>query len=168
MPKPLNKPQPTSSVAKLLEPGVAAAALAPVESTSNNTSTVTIAGLAQPIDRSEIMTARMPTGELANITRQFILTLTTDETLKRLVTLYSNASGSELTNSHVLRAILKGVAHAMPELEREASRLQRLKRPSNARGKEYLREEFERRIAAAFVAGMRAAALYGTNGESTT
>jgi hypothetical protein len=102
----------------------------------------------------------VPTGEIANITRQFILTPTTDETLKRLITIYNRASGANLTNSHVLRAILKGVAHAMPELEREAARLRALKRPSNARGKEALREEFEQKLAAAFIAGMRAAAVY--------
>jgi hypothetical protein len=48
----------------------------------------------------------------------------------------------------------------MPELEREAERLGRIKRPRNVRGKEHERELFERRIAAAFMAGMRAASVY--------
>jgi hypothetical protein len=48
----------------------------------------------------------------------------------------------------------------MPELEREAERLGRIKRPRNVRGKEHERELFERRITAAFMAGMRAASMY--------
>jgi hypothetical protein len=97
---------------------------------------------------------------LANITRQFILTETTDEILRQLVQLYSRAAGSQLTNSHILRAILKGIAHAMPEIEREAERLGRIKRPRNIRGKEHEREIFERKISSAFMAGMRAASLF--------
>jgi hypothetical protein len=161
MPKPLNKPQPTSSVANLLEPGVAAAALAPtgtLSPTAPRNSPIPNEG--QIVGSDQAVAAGVPTGELANITRQFILTSSTDETLKRLLAVYSRASGANLTNSHVLRAILKAVSHAMPELEREATRLRALKRPSNARGKEALREEFEKKLATAFVAGMRAAAVY--------
>lgn len=154
MPRPLVRQQPSSSVARLLEPGIAAGALAPVRSDR----------IEQPIQEtpqeSERNRGRGATGEIANITRQFIVTESTDEILKQIVQLYSRAIGSQLTNSHVLRAILKGVAHAMPELEREAERLGRIKRPRNVRGKEHERELFERRIAAAFMAGMRAASVY--------
>jgi hypothetical protein len=161
MPKPLTKPQPTSSVANLLEPGVAAAALAPVGGPSHTTQTNGPVLPTGQMDAGNLMVVTGErTGETANITRQFILTATTDETLKRLIAVYNRASGANLTNSHVLRAILKGVAHAMPELEREATKLRVLKRPSNARGKEALREEFEQKLAVAFVAGMRAAAVY--------
>jgi hypothetical protein len=160
MPKPLNKPQPTSSVANLLEPGVAAAALAPTGTLSPAPRNSPIPNEGRIVGSDQAVAAGVPTGELANITRQFILTSSTDETLKRLLAVYSRASGANLTNSHVLRAILKAVSHAMPELEREATRLRALKRPSNARGKEALREEFEKKLTAAFVAGMRAAAVY--------
>ena len=112
------------------------------------------------LQESERNRTRGATGELANITRQFIVTESTDEILKHLVQLYSRAVGSQLTNSHVLRAILKGVAHTMPELEREAERLGRIKRPRNVRGKEHERKLFEKRIATAFMAGMRAASVY--------
>jgi hypothetical protein len=154
MPRQLARQQPSSSVARLLEPGIAAGALAPVKSDR----------IEQPIQEttqeSERNRGRGATGEIANITRQFIVTESTDEILKQLVQLYSRAIGSQLTNSHVLRAILKGVAHAMPELEREAERLGRIKRPRNVRGKEHERELFERRISTAFMAGMRAASVY--------
>jgi len=154
MPKPLARQQPSSSVARLLEPGIAAGALAPVRA---DRADQPIQGIGQENERSR---GRGATGEIANITRQFIVTESTDEILKQLVQLYSRAAGSQLTNSHILRAILKGVAHAMPELEREAERLGRIKRPRNIRGKEHERKLFERRITAAFMAGMRAASMY--------
>jgi len=154
MPKPLSRQQPSSSVARLLEPGIAAGALAPVRSDRADQPSQ---GTVQENERNR---GRGATGEIANITRQFIVTESTDEILKQLVQLYSRTAGSQLTNSHILRAILKGVAHAMPELEREAERLGRIKRPRNVRGKEHEREHFERRITAAFMAGMRAASMY--------
>lgn len=154
MPKPLVRQQPSSSVARLLEPGIAAGALSPVR--SDRTEQL----IQGTLEESEWNRARGATGEIANITRQFIVTESTDEILRQLVQLYSRAAGSQLTNSHVLRAILKGVAHAMPELEREAERLGRIKRPRNVRGKEHERELFERRITTAFMAGMRAASVY--------
>lgn len=154
MPKPLARQQPSSSVARLLEPGIAAGALAHVipdrtEQPSH--------GTLQEVERAK---GRTPTGEVVNVTRQFILTESTDEILKQLVQVYSRAVGSPLTNSHILRAVMKGIAHAMPELEREADRIGRIKRPHNARGKEHQRELFEKKIAVAFMAGMRAASLY--------
>jgi hypothetical protein len=154
MPKPLVRQQPSSSVARLLEPGIAAGALAPVRSERADQPSQ---GTVQENERNR---GRGATGEIANITRQFIVTESTDEILKQLVQLYSRAASSQLTNSHILRAILKGVAHAMPELEREAERLGKIKRPRNVRGKEHERELFERRITTAFMAGMRAASMY--------
>lgn len=154
MPKPLARQQPSSSVARLLEPGIAAGALASVKSNLVNQSIYDADSELVPNG------ARSATGELANITRQFILTESTDEILRQLVQLYSRAAGSQLTNSHILRAILKGISHAMPEIEREAERLGRIKRPRNIRGKEHERELFERKITSAFMAGMRAASLF--------
>jgi len=154
MPKPLARQLPSSSVARLLEPGIAAGALASVRPSV----------VERSVHESDLeivqSRARTATGELANITRQFILTESTDEILRQLVQLYSRAAGSQLTNSHILRAILKGIAHAMPEIEREAERLGRIKRPRNIRGKEHEREIFERKISSAFMSGMRAASLF--------
>jgi hypothetical protein len=138
----------------LLEPGIAAGALAPVRLNSVDQA---VREADAEIVRSK---ARAATGELANITRQFILTESTDEILRQLVQLYSRATRSQLTNSHILRAMLKGIAHAMPELEREAVRLGRLKRPRNIRGQEHARESFERKISSAFMAGLRTASLF--------
>jgi hypothetical protein len=94
--------------------------------------------------------------QAACIPRQFTLSPLTDRTLKRLIAAYGEATGLDLKHSELLRAILVAVAHAMPELSREAERIGPLRRPKNDRGSEVLRDELERRIAAAFVRGMRA------------
>jgi hypothetical protein len=97
------------------------------------------------------------TGESTNIHRQFILTSSTDETFKKLLSIYSKATGIDLKASEVMRAVLVALEHAAPELEREAAHIGRLKRPRNERGKEALRDQLERRIARAIIAGTRAA-----------
>ena len=96
-------------------------------------------------------------GEPTNIYRQFILTISTDETLKKILNIYSKATGVDLKASEVMRAMLIALDHAIPELEREAARIGRLKRPKNERGNEELRDQLERRIASAIIAGTRAA-----------
>jgi len=150
MPKPLLRPQPTSSVANILDESVARAALARVtparrvEETEQATHTTSVVA-------DEALT------ETPTIRRQFILTPSADLTLKHMVSLYSKAIGSELTNSHVLRALLKAIEHAMPQLEHEAEQMDKLKRPKNDRANEAHRDEFERKLASCIVAGMHGA-----------
>jgi hypothetical protein len=141
MAKPLMRPQPSSAVARLLEPGIGRAAL----------------GEAVP-DAPRVIPARAPapTGETPDIKREFILTRVADDTLREAVRLLSRATGTDVTNSHFLRALLEVVAQAMPELEQGATGLGRLRRPSNARGNEAARESYERRLAEALRAGLRA------------
>jgi hypothetical protein len=92
---------------------------------------------------------------IPNIKRLFILTPLADHTLRDAVTLFSRATGTDMTNSHLFRVLLKAVAHAMPEIEREVAQLGKLKRPSNARTNQVEREEFERKLAAAVVSAFR-------------
>jgi hypothetical protein len=150
MPKPLDKPQPSSSVANMLDLGVGAAALAK-PSRRENVPPTSVANelIPQPVPAE-------PPGEPANIHRQFILTRSADDTLKKLVRIYSRAGGVDLKGSEVMRAVLVALEHAAPELEREAARIGRLKRPKNDRGNEGLRDRLERRIARAIIAGLRA------------
>ena len=110
----------------------------------------------------EINSPRRPTeqsvtarGEMVDRKREFRLTKSTDETLEEFVTLYKHATGSDLTRSHVLRAVVKAIGEAMPTLRREAEKIGPLKRPSNAKGCEDRREEFEGSITDAFKRGMR-------------
>ena len=151
MPKPLDKPQPSSSVANMLDLGVGAAALAKPSRRENVPPTPVANDLPpQPAPPAE------SSGEPANIHRQFILTRSADETLKKLVRIYSRAGGVDLKSSEVMRAVLVALEHAAPELEREAARIGKLKRPKNDRGNEGLRDRLERRIARVIIAGLRA------------
>jgi hypothetical protein len=150
MAKPLTKPQPQSSVSNMLDLAVGAAAISTPSKRINIASTP-IANEIPPRPAHNDTT-----GEPANIHRQFIFTSAADETLKRLVSIYSKATGIDLKASEVMRAVLIALEHAAPELEREATHIGRLKRPKNERGKEALRDQLERRIARAIIAGTRA------------
>ena len=150
MPKPLLRPQPTSSVANILDESVARAALARVTPARRVEETEKAAHTTSFV-ADEALT------ETPTIRRQFILTPSADLTLKHIVALYSKAIGSELTNSHVLRALMKAIEHAMPQLEHEAEQMDKLKRPKNDRANEAHRDEFERKLASCIVAGMHGA-----------
>lgn len=95
-----------------------------------------------------------------NIQREFILTQSADDILQDAVRLFSRATGTNLTNSHFLRVLLKCVAHAMPELKEEVSTIGKLKRPSNSREAQAAREDFERTIAATVSSAFRSAPVY--------
>jgi hypothetical protein len=149
MAKPLREPTPSSSVARLFDIGAAARAVSRPETAAPNAPAVP--------------TAPAPTfvpATTPNVKRELVLTQDTEETLCELVALYQHATGTKLTVSHVARAMLRGVAHCMESLEREAKYIGRQKLPSNARGKEVDRERFEEHIAMAFVAGIRGAPAF--------
>lgn len=153
MPKPLREPQPTSSVARLLDLDAAARAVRKQPSDTEPSRQTYHLGpqlAAAPISPS--------TGETPRIKRELVLTHSADQAFTRLVEVYHQATGTRLTASHVARAMFKGVAHCMDQLERHAKKNGPLRLPSNARGRELERERFEARIADAFIAGIRASA----------
>lgn len=151
MAKPLTKPQRQSSVSNMLDVAVGAAALSK-PSSQESTAPTSIAN-----ELTSLPKRNKTNGEPTNIHRQFILTNSTDETLKKILSIYSKATGVDLKASEVMRAVLIALEHAAPELDREAARIGRLKRPKNERGNEDLRDQLERRIASAIIAGTRAA-----------
>ena len=159
MPKFLTRPQPTSSVAKMLQPGVGAQVIAKPEAVASSVllTPVQTVPVSQEANHDEMRAS----GEVPDVPRQFTLTAKTDRVLKKLIGTYSDATGMDLKHSELLRAILTAVEHAMPELAREAQEVGRLRRPKNDRGREAEREEVERKIARAFVAGMRATGVMG-------
>lgn len=146
MARTLTQLPPSSTVARLLDAEAAARA------TSGAGITVDKAG-AGPV------AGPLPSREPA-IKRELTLNQAENETLERVIEMYRRATGARLSASHVARSMLRGVAHCLPSLQHEASRIGRLKLPSNARGREHDRELFENRIARAFVAGVRAAAAF--------
>lgn len=159
MAKPLREPPPSSSVVRLFDLDAAARAVAatpaPPESPPPS-----VAPARSDTSPATITTA-VNTAARPCVKRQFILTPASDETFTRLVELYRHTTGTRLTDSHVARALMKGVAHCFDYLEREARRIGRQKLPSNARDKEQERERFEARIADAFIAGIRAGPAMG-------
>jgi len=164
MAKPLRTPPPSSSVARLLDVDAATRAVATPAAPPPTHAQQSMTPAGHSLIRSE---ARAPGGpqegaisESIHIKREFILSIEAEETLTRLVDLYRRATGARLSGSHVLRAILKGVAACMGSLDQEVPRIGRLKLPSNARGRESQREAFEDRLAEAFVNAIRAAAAY--------
>lgn len=154
MPTPLRDPPPSSSVARLFDLDAAARAVAkstephmPLASAIANKSQAVEASPGQDFAR----------GERPHIKREVLLTPSADEIFSRIVDIYRRATGTRLTTSHVVRAMMRGVQHCLFHLEKEAKRIGPLKLPSNARGRELDRDRFEARIADAFIAGIRAA-----------
>jgi len=155
MAKPLHQTPPTSSVSRLLDASAAMRATAPAPGGAGTP----VSG-ASPVPMS-VELAGAPRdfpGEVVYLKREFVVTLEADEAITRLVEAYRRATRTRMTASHVLRSVALAVERAMPTLEREAQRLGPMRLPSNARSRRAERERFERAIAAAFTAGMRAAA----------
>lgn len=158
MAKQLSTPVPSSAIVRLFDMQTAASAVAPIEPTPRTAAVrsprpaavvpardVTPSVACEPAARDSA-----PSGF---IKRELVLTPAADETLVRLVNLYRRGTGAKVSASHVARAILCAVAHAMPSLEHEARRLGPMKLPSNARDRSVERERFEACLADAFLAG---------------
>jgi hypothetical protein len=151
MPKPLITIPPSSSVAKLLEPGVGAAAMKPAAPQAG----VRGGGDAGPREPAPAGTPE-PTGEAADVKRELTLTRTTDRTLDDLVAIYQRATGARVHASHVMRALLRALRSSLPEVERAAAGLGPIRRPSNAPGREAERDAFEIKLSESLLAGLRA------------
>ena len=153
MARSLVSPPPSSTVARLLDAGAAARAIGLTPAT---TSDVPDAGALPVPQRTQTPARAAP----MVIKRELALSLTSNETFEQLIELCRRATGARLSASQLARAMLTGVAHCLPYLQHEAQRIGRLRLPSNARGREQERKQFESRIARAFVAGIRAAAAF--------
>lgn len=156
MAKPLRTPPPSSSIARLFDLESAARAVAasgivkdPKEAERPAVPEPTVATRSAPASTHVTTTP--------SIKREFVLTPASEATLSQLVEIYRRTTGTKLTASHVARALIKGIAHCLEYLDKEARRIGPLKLPSNARGRESEREQFEAKIADAFVAGIRSA-----------
>jgi hypothetical protein len=148
--KALKNEPPTSSVGRLLDKDAAARALHPSFKSSR---APLYAG-----DRPSTVPVRKT--ESTVLKREVVLTSEAEETLSQLVQTYRQATRTRLSNSHVIRALLRGVAHGMSEIQREAELLGTLKLPSNAKGCEHERERFEDALASSFVSAMRSLPSY--------
>jgi hypothetical protein len=150
MAKALKNEPPTSSVSRLFNREAVARALHPQPHSSRPPS--------YSDDRPSLGDERKHNP--AVLKREFVFTSEAEETLSQLVRTYRQATGTRLSNSHVIRALLRGVAHGMSEIQREAELLGTLKLPSNAKGCEHERERFEDALASSFVSAMRSLPSY--------
>jgi hypothetical protein len=140
----------------MLQPGLGAAALSKpvIRSVSETQPLKPVAEASPPRPDPPPNVEAEPTDKLV----QFSLTKSALVTLDTMIKKYAK-TGVTLRRSEMLRAILKAMNHAMPELEREAQYVGTLNRPKNDRGNEALREMMEQSIAYAIIAGMRATDL---------
>ncbi len=158
MAKALRESIPSSSVARLLDKSAATRALEPMESMGQ------VDADRQERDHPEPSCTPTPARQ---IKREFILSPEADDAFSRLLDIFRRSTQTRLSASYMLRALILAAGHALPTLEREARRLGRLRLPGNGPGTEALRESFERRLAAAFVAGMRATDSYELSADET-
>jgi hypothetical protein len=163
MPEKLKREQASSSVANVLNLQLARAAVdrpgthpprstAPAETPQPAADERGIPAPEPPRPTNE------PSGEVPSVVRQFQLTPSTDATLRRVMSVYSGATGLELNRSEFFRSLLRALEHTLPLHEREAPLVGTLKRPKNEPWLFHKRDELETRLARALVAAMRAAA----------
>src|SRR5262245_36826594 len=158
MAKALSTIPPSSSVAKLLEPGVGAAALKPARPPAGLRGDGD-AGLREDGDagpRGPTHAVPEPSGGAADIKRELTLTRSSNQALDELVALYQRTTGSRVHASHVMRALLRAVSLYLPEIERAATALGPLRRARHGPGREAERDAFEDRLAESLLAGLRA------------
>jgi len=159
MPEPLKREQPSSSVATIFRKDVARAALSAAPTHAPVVPPIAEAPepeprLARPEPRPAAPT--QPTGEPADVMRQFQLTPAADATLRRVMRSYSEASGLDLNRSEFLRALIHVLEHSIPHQERAARSVGTLKRPKNDPWLLHKRDELERRLARALQEAFRA------------
>lgn len=152
MPQPLLRPQPSSSVASMLEHGVGAQVTAKTHPAP--------ASAKQPETTPDHPTPHPPT--VAVVPRQFLLSAKSDGVLKRLQHVFAANTGLELRQSELLRAMLLAVEQLMPEIESESAAVGPLHRPKNGRGSEPAQSMLERRIGeVVLIAARRSSKPYG-------
>lgn len=133
--------QMTSSVARLLSPAAATAALAPVDR-----------GVS--VRQDEHPHAVIPTGRTRHIKREFILSAETDATLCELVAVFNQSTSSRLTASQVVRALLIAVRPALPAIQAAAIAKVLTARPGNASALRYARDAFEQLLGTVIAKGV--------------
>lgn len=129
--------RPTSSIARLLDPAAAAEAL-----------------VARPVrpppDRSR-------QSRRALTKREVVLTAEADAAFQALIDACREGTQTRLTASHVVRALLRVVSGALPELRAALAKVGSQRLPSNGAAFEAERVRFEQVLADAILTGLRRA-----------
>ncbi|MFA6043740.1 MAG: hypothetical protein WC718_02040 [Phycisphaerales bacterium] len=152
MAKVLTEERPVSSLARLLNPVAAGAAVRPVVPDM-----LSRERMAKPEPQPTTVPAATP----VLVKRECVLTRPTDEALTRLTHLIRRTTGARVNASQSVRCLLNALTTVWPRLEEELCTLGPLRLPSNARGYEQDRESLEQTLARALVRAMRSGASEG-------
>ncbi|MGA2501781.1 MAG: hypothetical protein ABSH20_28910 [Tepidisphaeraceae bacterium] len=142
MPKAIERPIPSSSVAWLFDCGAAARAIAEPKATV--LPVVEIPPVPPPVPS---LSFSVPVRQSTLVKRELVLTAQTDEIFTQLVTALRQATGTRLNASHAARALLRAVAGAIPKIVSQETPTRPLRLPAKARGQETQREAFEQQLA---------------------
>lgn len=111
MARALRETPPSSSVARLLDSAAAGRALAPLASDEAVPSYSAVHTRDNP-------PAGSPRNKPRLIKREFVLTRETDAVLEALLQMFRQTTGTRLTASHVVRALLAAAEHSADEIRR--------------------------------------------------
>lgn len=148
MAKPLAQHTPMSPLSRLLDPGAAVRAVAPMP----------VLPTVPERQASETTPPRMrPSLPAAPslVKRECVLTRPTDEALTRLTELIRRTTGARVSASHAVRCLLLLLGPVWPRLEDELRAMGPMRLPSNATGNEPAREAMERALAGAVARAIR-------------
>lgn len=149
MARTLRQSPPSSSVARLLDPGAVERALTPLRS---NDFTRRDSGTDDEGDDSQAR-ARV---RQRPIKREVLLTREADAALDALIQTFREACGARFTASPLIRALLMAAHQSAAAIRREALHLGPQALPSNAPAYEQEREQLEQRLTAALIRGIAA------------
>lgn len=161
MAEPLKREQPSSSVMTIFRKDAARAAVAlPGSHPPVAPPTELISPERPPVHPEARPAAAMePTGQPADVLRQFQLTASADAALKRVMRTYGEASGLDLNRSEFVRSLVRVLEHAIPQHELSARTIGALRRPKNDPWLLHKRDELEQRLARAIHSALRSAPL---------
>lgn len=142
------------SVARLLDPAVATAALAPAEMPFQ------VQFPERSTDATRVCTRRY-------IKREFILSPETDGTLIEVLSVLYQSTGRRLNASQVIRSMLLAVRPALPLIRNAATQMEAVARPVNRRGQHQARTDLERYLARLIGAGLRGAAGFQADADES-
>ena len=188
MPRKLRNDQPSSSVASILEPSVGRQVTAPARATTaglcrephepEGPPRLAPTAKREPVVESSITPNRSIMTESTRetrqsskderlvapmIARQFSLTPRTDRAVRLLIDAVAQATGLELNQSELLRALLLLAERSLDFVHDAAAELGSLSRPRNDRADREEQHALELAIATAFLAAIQRVSAIGTS-----
>lgn len=146
MPKPLESPRPTSSLARLLDAGSVSRAISPPASSDARGNEPDPGHPPQPPSTRVRAETRL-------VKRELVLSAAADQTFGELIEALRRTTGTRLTASHAFRALMTAIRPAISEMTPQPGTSLRL--PSNAPAFEQERARFETALAAVIMRAIR-------------